>query len=118
MDKRRLIFWILFSWGFYWVPVGWLMGLQGGLVPATKGQTEATLLWHEVREPLSQGFMMLGLGYSLMRLVSPHRTVDGAGRGFGEGGIGQPSAAAVSPTSPNLAPSTASEMKSRPFLKS
>ena len=87
------------------------MGLEGSLVPAKKGQTEATLLWREVSEPLAQGFLMLGPIYSLMRLVSPHRTV-------GKGEIGQPSTAAASPSSRKLAPYTASEMKGRPFLKS
>lgn len=37
-----------FLWALL-VPAGWLMGLEGSLVPATKGQTEATLLWREVR---------------------------------------------------------------------
>lgn len=50
------------------IPSVWLADIEGVLVPATKGSSKAALLWREAREPLAHGLLMMGVGYSLMRL--------------------------------------------------
>ena len=70
MTKRWLLFWIALSCGLCLVPSVWLTDLEGVLVPAAKGPSKAALLWRETREPLAHGFLMFGVGYSLMCLLS------------------------------------------------
>jgi len=70
MTKRHLIFWIVLACGLCLIPSSWLTNLEEALVPATKGSSKAALLWREAREPLAHGLLMLGVGYSLMRLLS------------------------------------------------
>ena len=70
MINRWLFFWIVLACGLCLVPSVWLTDLEGALVPATKGSSKAALLWRGAREPLAHGLLMLGVGYSLMRLLS------------------------------------------------
>ena len=70
MTNRWLFFWIVLACGLCLIPSSWLTGLEGALVPAAKGPSKAALLWREAREPLAHGFLMFGVGYSLMRLLS------------------------------------------------
>ena len=70
MTNRWLFFWIVLACGLCLIPSSWLTGLEGALVPAAKGPSKAALLWRETREPLAHGFLMFGVGYSLMRLLS------------------------------------------------
>lgn len=71
--------------GLCWMPSGWLTGLEGTLVPATKGESEAARLWSEAKEPLAHGLLMLAVGYSLMRLLSAGLVTGGPDLGLGDG---------------------------------
>ena len=70
MTKHWFLLWISLAGGFCLIPSVWLTDLEGALVPATKGASKAALLWREAREPLAHGLLMMGVGYSLMRLLS------------------------------------------------
>lgn len=84
--KRRLFFWVLLSCSLCLLPSGWLTGLEGTLLPGTKGQSQAALFWCAAKEPLAHGLLMFGVGYSLMRLLSVRRGTDGIAAGdSGEG---------------------------------
>ena len=75
MTNRWLFFWIVFACRLCLVPSVWLTDLEGALVPATRGSSKAALLWREAREPLAHGFLMFGVGYSLMRLLSARLSI-------------------------------------------
>lgn len=75
MTKHWLFFWIVLACGLCLVPSVWLTDLEGALVPATKGSSKAALLWRGAREPLAHGLLMLGVGYSLMRLLSARLSI-------------------------------------------
>ena len=70
MTKHWFLLWISLAGGLCLIPSAWLTDLEGALVPATKGSSKAALLWREAREPLAHGLLMMGVGYSLMRLLS------------------------------------------------
>jgi hypothetical protein len=55
MTKRRLILWVVLSCGLCLIPSKWLTELEGTLVPMTKGQSKAALLWRDAKEPLAHG---------------------------------------------------------------
>ena len=75
MTKRRFFFWVLLACGLCLIPSSWLTDLEGALVPATKGSSKAALLWREGREPVAHGLLMMGVGYSLMRLLSARLSI-------------------------------------------
>ena len=70
MTNRWFLLWIALAYGLCLIPSVWLTDLEGALVPATRGSSKAALLWREAREPLAHGLLMMGVGYSLMRLLS------------------------------------------------
>lgn len=88
MTNRRLIFWILLAFALCLLPSGWLTGLEGTLLPGTKGESKTALLWSEAKEPLAHGLLMLAVGYSLMRLFSAGLVTGGPDLGQGDGDHG------------------------------
>ena len=115
MAQRRVILWIVLACGLCLIPSGWLIWFEGALVPATKGQSKAALFWNDAKEPLAHGLLMLGVGYSLMRLMAAGAniaTTDPAGCGTDQSS----SDAAISSTI-DRPPSEISEPKSPSLLK-
>ena len=119
--KPWLIFWIVLACGLCWIPSGWLTGVEGALVPATKGQSKTALLWRDTKEPLAHGLLMLGGGYSLMGLLSARLGTAGANAAkVDSGGCGADDSptVAVSATISDQPLTQLLETKSFWFLKS
>ena len=112
MTKRWFLLWISLAGGLCLIPSVWLTDLEGALVPATRGSSKAALLWREAREPLAHGLLMMGVGYSLMRLLSARLAISQVEDGSGECG------ANLAPISPivDKSPSQVPEEKSLCFL--
>ena len=121
--KRSLFFWVLLTCALCLLPSGWLTGLEGALLPGTRGQTSTALFWRAAKEPLAHGLLMFGVAFSLMRLLSAHLSsrpaiggvTPGLGAGEDEGRTEPPSAVAVTEPSRNLPPSG---IKGSSFLNS
>ena len=84
MTKHWFFFWIILACLLCLIPSVWLTDLEGALVPATRGSSKAALLWREAREPLAHGLLMMGVGYSLMRLLSARLAIPKVEGGSGE----------------------------------
>ena len=67
MTKHWFLLWISLAGGLCLIPSVWLTGLEGAIVPATKGSSKAALLWRGAREPLAHGLLMFGVGYCQLR---------------------------------------------------
>lgn len=112
MTGRWLFVWIALACGLCLIPSAWLTDLEGALVPATKGSSKAALLWREAREPLAHGLLILGVGYSLMRLLSARLAISQVEDGFGECGANLAPISSLVDRSPSQVP----EEKSLCFL--
>ena len=84
MTKHWFLLWVSLAGGLCLIPSVWLTDPEGVLVPATKGSSKAALLWREAREPLAHGLLMMGVGYSLMRLLSARLAISKVEGGSGE----------------------------------